>query len=396
MSKGGAHFSSQELARVLSHYDIGVIHKIDALSAGSRRVPKVVVTSEKGKFVLKRRPRGKDDLALVTFAHAVQTHLADKNFPVASLVPARRTSLWVGGPARRTSLWVGGPARRTSLWVGGPTRDASDTTLHLDNHIYEFFTFVSGARYDGSYEATIQAGWQLARLHNCLADFSFQDGPMRVSFHDSTTVRRLLKTLGVHPSQPLRGGERAAKKAVSDKNLQTTADALLNLYNDSSIRINKLGYGSWQQQVVHGDWHPGNMLFSEGKLTAVLDFDSVKIAPPVTDVANGMLQFSIVACREPKGRTSGRPNPADWPDYFDQDKLLHLLNGYLEVSRLDKDKLNSLIDLMVETMIAEAVLPVAATGFFGDFTGLDFLQIIRRKADWLSKNRQELTEAINS
>ncbi len=363
MSKGGAHFSSQELARVLSHYDIGVIHKIDALSAGSRRVPKVVVTSEKGKFVLKRRPRGKDDLALVTFAHAVQTHLADKNFPVASLVP---------------------------------TRDASDTTLHLDNHIYEFFTFVSGARYDGSYEATIQAGWQLARLHNCLADFAFQDGPMRVSFHDSTTVRRLLKTLGVHPSQPLRGRERAAKKAVTDRNLQTTAVTLLNLYNDSSIRVNKLGFVSWQQQVVHGDWHPGNMLFSGGELAAVLDFDSVKIAPPVTDVANGMLQFSIVACRESKGRTSGQPNPADWPDYFDQAKLVQFLNGYREVSSLDQNKLNSLIDLMVETMIAEAVLPVAATGFFGDFTGLDFLQMIRRKADWLSKNRQELTEAIRS
>jgi Ser/Thr protein kinase RdoA (MazF antagonist) len=162
---------------------------------------------------------------------------------------------------------------------------------------------------------------------------------------------------------------------------------LLDLYNDSSIRVNKLGFVSWRQQVVHGDWHPGNMLFSAHKFAAVLDFDAVKVAPPVTDLANGMLQFSIVGSKS---------DPADWPDYFDEAKLLQFLNGYRELAKLDKKRLNSLVDLMVETMIAEAVLPVAATGFFGDFTGLDFLKMIRRKADWLSKNRIKLTQKIFS
>ena len=62
MPRGGAHFSSEELAEVLSHYDIGVIHQVKPLSAGDRRAPKMVVTSEQGKFLLKRRPKGKDDL----------------------------------------------------------------------------------------------------------------------------------------------------------------------------------------------------------------------------------------------------------------------------------------------------------------------------------------------
>ncbi len=140
------------------------------------------------------------------------------------------------------------------------------------------------------------------------------------------------------------------------------------------------------QQVIHGDWHPGNMLFSKNKLAAVLDFDSVRIAPPLTDLANAMLQFSIVA---------NRPNPNDWPDYLDQDKLLQLLNGYRGVVNLDKKKLDSLVDLMVETMIAEAVLPIVATGFFGHLSGTDFLQMILRKANWLNKNRRELTALVS-
>src|SRR4030042_3713228 len=104
MPRGGAHFSTEELVRVLSHYDIGVVHKVRPLSGGNRRVPKVVFVSDRGKFFLKRRPRGRDDLRRVAFAHAVQSHLEEKGYPVTSLVV---------------------------------TRDEKHTVLQLNGHIYE-------------------------------------------------------------------------------------------------------------------------------------------------------------------------------------------------------------------------------------------------------------------
>ena len=139
MPRGGAHFAASEVARVLSHYDIGVIDQAKPLTAGNRRAPKMVIVSDKGKFLLKRRPRGKDDLYRVAFAHAVHGHLAEEAFPVASLVV---------------------------------TRDAENTMLQLAGHIYEVFEFVSGSRYDGSPEATFDTGKQLARFHKYLAGCS--------------------------------------------------------------------------------------------------------------------------------------------------------------------------------------------------------------------------------
>jgi Ser/Thr protein kinase RdoA (MazF antagonist) len=342
MPRGGAHFSTEELIRVLSHYDIGIIIQVKPLSGGSRRAPKMVLISEQGKFLLKRRPKGKDDLYRVAFAHAVQSHLAAQSFPVTYLLA---------------------------------TRDKNNTVLQLNHHIYELFKFVTGSRYDGSEEATIDAGRQLAEFHQYLADFAYEsalDG-LKACFHDSSTVRRHLKTLG------------SDRPAHPNKKLRATAEALMTLYNESSVCVNELGFDSWEQQVIHGDWHPGNMLFSKHKLAAVLDFDSVRIALPLTDLANGMLQFSIIG---------GRPNPTDWPDYFDQDKLLQFLNGYCSVIKLDKNKLDSLLDLMIETMIAEAVLPIVATGFFGHLSGIDFLQMILRKANWLKKNKKDLHKAM--
>jgi len=340
MPRGGAHFSSEELAQVLSHYDVGIIHEAKPHTAGSRRVPKIVITSEQGKFLLKRRAKGKDDPYHVAFAHAIQTHLTEKAFPVAPLVA---------------------------------TCDEKNTILHLNNRIYELFNFVTGSRYDGTAEATADTGRQLANFHRHLAEFAEQWKPLQGSFHDSSIVRRRLKTAG------------AEKGRQPNKKLLKAAEVLMTLYNASSVRVSELGFDSWPEQIVHGDWHPGNMLFSKRKLVAVLDFDSVKISPPVTDLANGMLQFSIVG---------DRPNPADWPDYLDQAKALQFLNGYREVIKLKKNELKVLLDLMIETMIAEAILPVAATGFFGNLSGLDFLKMIQRKAEWIEKNRKKLSEAI--
>jgi Ser/Thr protein kinase RdoA (MazF antagonist) len=324
----------------LSHYDIGIVHRVKPLTAGNRRAPKVIVTADKGVFLLKRRPRGRDNLQRVAFAHAVQQHLAQRSFPVTSLLV---------------------------------TSDEQTTVLSLENHIYEFFCFVTGSRYDGSIEATREAGRQLALFHKHLADFGARDEHSPWCFHDSALVRRHLKLIS------------SDKRTEVSRRMQTVAQELLLRYDKSSAHVNELGFASWKRQVVHGDWHPGNLLFSDGKIVAVVDFDSIRVAPPATDLANGMLQFSIIA---------DRPNPAEWPAHFDRDRVLQFFDGYREIVKLSQRKRYGLVDLMIETMIAEAVLPVAATGFFGQHAGLDFLEMILRKTKWLRRQRHDLRETM--
>lgn len=341
MPRGGAHFTNEELERVLSCYDIGKVDQTEPLTAGSRSAPKMIVISDQGKFLLKRRPKSKSDMYRVAFSHSVQMHLAEKNFPVSRLIT---------------------------------TAQDNSTVLQLDHHIYELFSFITGVRYNGTAEATKDAGRQMAGFHKILSEFNYEIiKPLTGSFHDSGGVRNHLKTIGSETKAPL-----APMKYISDE--------LMRLYERASVQVNSLGYDSWKPLIVHGDWHPGNMLFADDKVAAILDFDSIKIAPAVTDLANGMLQFSIVA---------GRPNPADWLDYLDTDRLVQFVDGYRDIRPLKVCKQEALIDLMIETMIAEAVLPVATTGFFGHMQGEGFLKMIRRKAKWINRNRKALKEAIS-
>ena len=324
----------------MSHYDIGIVHRVKPLTAGNRRAPKVIVSADKGTFLLKRRPRGRDDLQRVAFAHTVQQHLASRSFPVTSLLV---------------------------------TTGERVTALSLENHIYEFFQFVNGSRYDGSPEATREAGRQLALFHKHLADLGVHDEPSPWCFHNSALVRRHLNVIG------------SDRLTETGRQMHAMAQELLLRYDKSSARVDELRFASWKRQVVHGDWHPGNLLFSDHKIVAVVDFDSIRVAPPATDLANGMLQFSIVA---------DGPDPAKWPAHFDRDRIFQFLEGYREVIRLSERKRYGLVDLMIESMIAEAVLPVAATGSFGQHSGLDFLQMILRKTKWLRRHRRELREAM--
>jgi homoserine kinase type II len=334
MPKGGAHFTSQELALVLSHYDIGIIQQIKTLVGGNRKVPKQIIISNKGRYFLKRRAKGKDVRSRIEFAHAVQNTLTENNFPVSKLIPAK---------------------------------DKKITFLELEGHIYELFEFASGTRFDGRTELVENAGQILAKFHLILKNSAFPSMSQRSSFHDSKSVRDHLKKI--------------SSDNVVDSN--RTVSQLMSMYNHSSVNVNQFGFDQWPVSIVHGDWHPGNMLFAGSKISAVFDFDSLNIAPISTDIANGALQFSIVA---------GRPAPADWPDYLDQSKFAAFTNGYCKTNQISENEIKSLPDLMIETLIAEAVLPIAATGFFSNFSGTDFLKMIHRKCTWIENNKEELIE----
>ncbi|MBN1126246.1 MAG: phosphotransferase [Sedimentisphaerales bacterium] len=346
MQTSGAGFTTEELGGVLRQYNIGKIQQILPISAGNRASPKLILVTEKGKFLLKRRPKGKDDALIVGFTHTVQVHLQKKGYPVAGLVP---------------------------------THEESRTALTVNKRTYELFHFIEGVRCDGSPAEVIEAGRQLALFHTNLADLESDWKPIRQTYHDASSVRGHLRLI--------RSDKQPRPDGTVEKNhdLRKTADLLLTHYNHSSTAVNAMGFDDWNAQIIHGDWHPGNILFADHRLICVLDFDSVKMAPTITDVANGVLQFSIVGVR---------PNPAEWPAYLDQAKMTQFLEGYGETNSLDEAMLRSLPDLMIEIMIAEAVLPIAATGYFGHHSGLEFLQMIHRKCDWIDENRDVLIDAI--
>jgi len=344
MTTGHETFRTEELAVCLSHFDLGVIHSVEPFPRGSRRAPKVVLDSERGKFLFKRRARGKDDLAKVAFTHQIQLMLAAQNFPLPHLIG---------------------------------TRHDNNSMLVLDNSIYELFEYIPGEGYDGALSATFAAGQSLGLYHKLLKGFRSDYKAPTGSYHDAKAIHQAVRN--TVSSLPLEG--RPAADVLS-ATVQNVEDA----YRHCARNANELGLEDWERQIVHGDWHPGNMLFQKKRVVAVIDYDAARYQQRVIDFANGVLQFSILG---------GGENPGDWPEYLDESRFKRFMRGYDSVSVVTVAEIKAVPFLMCEAMIAEAVLPIAATGSFGRFDGFGFLQMIERKVHWILAHLDELYSAMS-
>ncbi|HKQ50048.1 MAG TPA: phosphotransferase [Phycisphaerae bacterium] len=334
-------FVAAELAIVLSHYDLGIVTDIVEFPKGSHAAAKVVVTTTKGRFLLKRRPRGKEDPYRVAFAHALQNFLAHKHFPLPHLIG---------------------------------TRENNNSMLKIEDSIYEVFEFIEGVHYDGGLVPTYEAGKTLGLYHKLIQDYHPEYDPPPGHYHDAKGVHeafdRMAPILEKLPSAT--GREREVAHVVA---------TVRKAYASAARAVNELGLAGWQTQIVHSDWHPGNMIFDRGHVAAVIDYDAARVAARVVDIANGCLQFSMV--------TGGRDVTA-WEDRTDTARSRRFLRGYDEMNVVSQAELAAVPFLMQEALIAQTVPRIMKSGTFAGLDGFLFLQTVIRKIEWLQANRAEL------
>ncbi|MCG3180531.1 MAG: Stress response kinase A [Phycisphaerae bacterium] len=335
-------FSAPELAIVLSHYDIGIIRRIHPYNRGSRKAPKALIESEQGVYLLKRRARGRDDPYKVALAHTLQLFLAGRQFPLPHLLG---------------------------------TRNDNNSMLQLFSAIYEMFEYIHGQAYDGDLNATFDSGRVLGLYHKLLLDFQSPYTPPAGNYHNSEQVRNALL---VAPGN-------INKSEVDPEEAAQTLGFLNQSYIQAADKAEAVGMSSWPMQIVHADWHPGNMLFQDNRVVAVIDYDSTRMGQRVTDLANGALQFSIVG---------GSGDPSQWPAYLDNTRFKRFIRGYEAATPISEAEIQAIPWLMIQALIAEAVLPIAATGTIGRLKGYPFLKTVVRKVEWIQKNAQDLMDVI--
>lgn len=341
MPQAREQFTSEELAIVLSNYDLGIVEGVKELPRGSHAAAKLVITTDRGRFLLKRRPKGEVDPYRVAFSHSLQRFLASHHFPLPHLVG---------------------------------TRDQNNSMLKWGNSLYEVFEFIQGDPYDGGVIATYESGKTLGMYHQLVEQYQPPWEPPRGHYHDSPSVYAAMKPLA---ETLLRRPSAMGRKHEVVNLLQRLKGA----YAAAARAANRLGLTDWPTQIVHSDWHPGNVLFHAGHVVAVIDYDASRIQPRAMDVANGCTQFSFVA---------GGRDLATWEDHTDDLRARRFLRGYDEMNLLSKAELEAVPYLMQEVLIAQTIPPIIRTGTFAELDGFHFLQIILRKVEWLEKNHVRL------
>jgi Ser/Thr protein kinase RdoA (MazF antagonist) len=324
----------EELRQVLAHWDLGEVSSIQQLHRGSTRAPKVVIDCADGRFLLKRLANERTDANRIAFQHRVHRSLQAAGYPVPELVPLRRMT---------------------------------GTLLEREGFAYELCRYVDGRRYEGSIEDARSSGSRLAGFHDLTARH-VTESPPGAGFHDRADVYKAAK--GLHKTRP----------ELDEPHCTLLARMLKTARTAVSVHWDALPIC-----VVHGDWHPGNLLFGSMGVVAVLDLETVRAEPRVAEIANALLHFSM-----PVGGGGG-PDQLP-PDAPEMDMLEALAHGYRLVSRawLQEDEINVLPDLMLEALTVEAVIALHRHGGFGQWSGPAFLNFVCRRAAWIAAHADAL------
>lgn len=233
--------TAQELAAVLRHYDLAAVRSARPLALGDPASPKVLIETTSGAFLLKRLAPGRDDPFRVAVAHETMLHLASSGVRVPRLVGTRREN---------------------------------NSMLQLGRHVYELMEFVQGGGYTGAIDQTRSAGWALAAAHRALRRFRPSHPAPEGGFHGAAHLRERL-IAGGSP-----GGARLASAMLAAEG-----------------EADRLGLPNWPSQIVHGDWHPGNLVFREGLPPVIVDLELPRSDRFPVVIAQGALQFSLARAK---------------------------------------------------------------------------------------------------
>lgn len=359
-----AAMGGPDLAIVLSHYDFGIIRSIVPFNRGSERTPKLLIRADNGDFLLKCRSGIDADTARVGFSHRVHRHLANRRFPVAPLIESRRSGRFAVLRERR---------------------------------VYELTSFLRGEPFDRSPSLCAESGRTLAQFHRELLDLKTNWVPLAGTCHG---VPELRQSVDEAVSWFIRRERAAARRADAGVDPESTAPlyddmrdlarVLITRYQSAADSVSYEGFDTWPRTVVHADWHPGNLVFRGGQILAVIDLDSVRLAPRVIDLAYGALQFSV--------RTQGA-DPEAWPAGIDVERFQSFCRGYDTFADdfiLSRAEIRVLPALMIEYLIAESMLNVMPSRRLDRSERLAFLRMIDRKTDWIEAQATTLHNLLDS
>ena len=339
---------------VLAEYDIGGLTQITAAGGTAGKTWKVD-TSTGTYFLRLRGVRTSGDTRL-RFDHGLRRHLVTRGVPTASAVPTRARDLWVRRHGR----------------------------------VYELYPFVLGRTFCPISKKEIASAARALAAYHCTAAEFVPPSPSKEVIAQYTTLG-----FSNEVSDRMDDPRLLALNMRGVRDLAET-DRQRELVDRCLIRVESMAqsyagsaYEKLTGWIIHGDYTPANLLFSEdGEVAGIFDLDWAVPGPRCRDVADGLYFFSVKPRQIDSGDIWSLTDAAE----FDTDRCLVFLNAYLEAAPLSPYEIDAIPSALAGRWFSirlEGMAKVQKSDRFQFFS-----RDIERPLRWMDANWADLREAI--
>lgn len=324
-----------DIEHILTFYSLGQLYGITQSGRGFVNETAFIQTSS-GRYVVRRNHRRLNKAAQER-RHMLITHLCERGFPTAALVP---------------------------------TNDG-DTLLELGGRLFEIMTYVRGEDFDPNHlTQRYSVGGTLARYHEIVQDITAvaEESQQRYS---ALNIMALIENLLMRDVmgelyEPLMWYSRRAAE-------------LRTAFTESA-------YTALPHLLIHGDVHRDNWLFSGDKVIALLDYDQVTWDARIVDIADALIAFAT------SNESTGEMLWGVFSGSLDIAHATALIEGYMTVAPLTPSELQ-ILPLLVEIVWLQGELGRVISTPDG---APDYHQSVLDQGCWLSQWMQEHREELTS
>jgi Ser/Thr protein kinase RdoA (MazF antagonist) len=323
--------AEQIIADVLqTHFDFGTVGLPQPLEmAHQRRHRKLVVATDRGKFLIKTYKNDPVILDVLRFQHRLSEHLDQNGLPVARIQRSK-----TGQKIIERDSW----ALEVQEFIEGASMRVNPATLEISADV-------------------------LGRFHVVCRDFPC---PHR----DSRMWR-----FSIVPREPFAALFERAKAEGDEHEAVDACNRLALFLRDASKELSLEARSRFETGLIHGDWHGGNLLFQGNELKAIIDLEFVGDGCYLEDLAYGISNLCV--------RTSTDPHKLET-------RTLAVLNPYQRHRTLSFHEEAALYFAVGVKHIATVSYQIQQKGQVAGCGAADWMKRLAVQCDWLGKQAHHI------
>jgi Ser/Thr protein kinase RdoA (MazF antagonist) len=290
------------IVKVLDFYpSIGKLQTVER--GGGTAGRNLIFTADNKKYFLRGRNPNYSTEQETIYDHSLMKYLAEKGFPVPKPILSSENKTWV----------------------------------KLNGRIYELYEYIPGRRFNPQSLLDLQSlGIALARYHEAVNGFKPQGLKPRVEKREDHP--ELIKPI-------LEDMLKDAKSSVL-KTIKYLLDQLLLIQENMSDER----YLQLPQLIIHGDFHPANIIFGYDNKIYFTDFDWAGMQAKARDIVDGIMFF---AAKREKPIHINDIVSLTQPFEIDFQRSKIFLNAYREIKKVYKEEIEALPWLIRSRWIQE-------------------------------------------